>query len=194
MESCKSFGRSIVGFHLLGEEGSKQRVASLTYDGYVLLKELDFEKKVGYVTGYLKLRLDQELEEWTKNFAVCPQNRYVLVEVDGFEKKSVDRGVIYSSRMVILEIRGSTLIQKASTGAKNGPRNVQSRIMTCCGYSGSGRHIVWLTLTSGEKYCKEKGLIQLYDYDTVIGELREMKEVRIIHWGASLKNIHRFGN
>ena len=186
--SFRSIGECLRGFEFVGGEGCKQKFVSLTGNNYILLNELYFEKKVGYVTGNFKLRVDKELGEVIENFAVCSQNRYVLLDVAGFEKKSPNLDPVYHSRMVMLEIQGSTLVQKGSTVVKSGARELRNEVLKCCGYSGSGRHIIWLGLTSGDLRKKEDGLIQLYDYDTETCLLRETKGRRLAT-GSTLRRI-----
>ena len=195
-ESFRSIGGVIVSFELLGAEGSKQRVASLTFDGYVLLHELDFEKKLGHVTSYYNLDIDRNKEQSSTVLAVCPKNEYILVEEGEFGGSVfLNRRPPVYSRMVLLKIEGTNLVKKAELCVRSNRIRGKSALR-CCGYSGS--HLVWVGLTSGFKWqwpeeSKQEGIIQLFDYDTATGELKGLGK-GVSHQEVSPKGLHRVGD
>ena len=193
-ESFRSIGEGIISFQLLGGEGAKQNLVSLTYDGYALLHELDFEKKLGHVVGYYNLELDRLKKQGGSILAVCPKKEYILVEEGEFggSHLSYRRPASYS-RMVLLKIEGTNLIKKAELVIRS--QTIRKKTaLKCCGYSG--RHLVWVGLTTGIEWPREskrEGIIQLFDYDIVTGELKELQSKRVSHQELSPMDLQRIG-
>ena len=188
-ESKISMGGQICGFRSFGGEGSKEYFVSLMQDGYLFLHELDFEKKEGAVVGFFNLELDRQKNESTSCFAVCEKNQYVLLEAGVFKDGPAELKHSEYSRMVLVKLEGTNFVKKASTVVRSQKIGVKFALK-CCGYSGS--HILWLALTS--TLYNQNGVIQIFDYNTVTGELKELEQKRIPHQEKSPHHIHRFGD
>ena len=179
----KDKGNMIRGLKFVGQEQNK--LVSVTLDGFVSLYELDFEKKVGFITSYLKLNVKMAASQKVTSMAVCDRGQYVLVNYGSIlRERDVDQAI--PSSIAILKVEGNFLVKKAEIELLSSKMR-WCQCLECCGYSGS--HVMWLGLTRGES-----GFTQMYDYNMETNELKELLDKRMIHKEKTPLNIHRIGN
>ena len=156
----KSVEGDISDFRLFGEQ--ENRVISVTRAGCLTLYSLTNMKKRGEVS-HRQIELVYDRNEQPRSLAVCDKGCYVLVEAGNWIRN-------LSSRMIVFEIRGDTLIRKMSIEQIRDPLG-QQYALESCGYVG--RHALWVGLSKSER-----GRIMVYDFDTKTGYLREVKQKR----------------
>ena len=180
IEAHKTIGGNIVHFELVGVD--HQKVVALTSNGLMLLYQLDFEKKIGYLMNYTKVLLEGDERLLAHGLAVCDRGEYVFTQVIPrlFLKSPVE-----TTRMTIFKVEGNVLVRKASVEYKT-QKNMRLSCSKCCGYRGS--HIFWLGLTMGAG-----GVTLLYDYDVEAERLKEV-EGRLSHGELNPMEIHRIEN
>ena len=169
-----TIGNGIVDFRFFGQ--NEDRAVSLTFDCYVTLYNFSSSKNRG-VVAYSDLGKIAKRSETAKALAVCDKSQYVLVEIECRDR---------CSRMIILRVNGDTMAPTACIDRL--AQVVKFKwCLECCG--SSGRHIFWAGLSSDQK----GGLAQIYVYDTVANELRELEDKRVFHKERSPKRLTRFG-
>ena len=164
LELKNPVGDMIKEFRLFGEKDN--RVVSLTWEGHVILYSLTHGKKRGVVDFYSIGRIEERLEF---GISIAAKNDYVLVEMKGLYNSAH-----VCSRMIAFKLNGDTLIKKSCIDQYN-QKIGEKMALEHCGSTGS--HILWVGLSNDN----EKGLAQLYDYDTEGEVLQELEDKRVYH-------------
>ena len=165
-EMDKTVGDSIIDFRLLSDADS--RVAALTKDGHLVLYAVNYRLKSGYVLDSYNLGLKTERNECGLTLAACPESSYLMAEIGYIGRPG------RSSRVAVFEINErKTLTMKAVIN--HGFEIVMSKYsLECYGYAGD--HLFWVGLTNSEE-----GIAQIYDYNTLTGQLSELVGKRVFH-------------
>ena len=173
----KNVGNEVQDFRVFGEQRTK--VVAVTMNGYVLLYSLSFGQKRGML-GDSKIELMWERGESPKSIAVCEKNRFVLL---GLGQSSFP---FISSRMMIFQVYGDTLVQAAVIDHLY--QDIGSKYsIDCLRYVGT--HLLWVGLAFGKN-----GPVQVYDYNTESGELKELEDKRISHQENMPFKLHRLND
>ena len=172
----KGLGTKITDFRLFGQ--NEENVVSITYDGFILLYQLNYEQKTGSVISNFKVQLLEEEGEIGTSVAVCDRNQYVLAEIG----KSTNH--LTCTRMLFLKIEEDNLIIKSSIDTYFDLVG-QKLALDCYGYARN--HLLWVGLSR-----LEGGVAQVYDYDIERGELKELEEMRVVHQELDPAKIHKF--
>ena len=177
VEPKRAVGELICDFRIFGKKES--RVLALTTDAYILLYHFNYQlRKIGARNSF-KIELKQERNEHGSSIAVSDKGEYALVEIGSKMGNIASRMVILKIETNQLQIRTIIEIFSHELGTKYG--------LECAGYAGC--HILWVGLTSNGD-----GIAQIYDYDTQIGQLKELVSKRRGQQGSCLHQIHRLGN
>ena len=177
VEIIKTIGDRIRDMKLFGD--NEDRVVTVTKDGYVILYKFNFRRKTGWLVNNLNLHLVEETEEEGVSIAVCSRNRHVLVEL---MKKTVN----ICSRIIALELKNENLVLKTVLDRLTEKIPVSLALEN---YAYIGNHALLISL------CKKKdGFVQVYDYNTESGELRELEWKREVHQELDMVKIVKLGN
>ena len=149
---------------------------SVTNDGYAIQYSLDYKQRRGVIT-HKELELENDYKN-AVSVAVCSKNQYFLVEIGSS---------YYTSRMIILKLSiQGTLYQRASIDLYNQWVG-EKYALESLGYIG--RHSLWVGLSK-----ERDGFIQVYDFDTKTGELKELEEKRRGHGEECPFRLHCLGD
>ena len=173
----KDIGNNIWEFRLFGEE--ENRVVALTDDAEIVLYEIDYQEKTGSVVAHYEIDLMDIRNEKPQSIAVCSGGQYVVVEIGQYDEPCI------SSRTMIFRLIGGRIVQMASID--NDSNQIQHKLaLECYGYLGA--HIFWVGLSKGTH-----GVVQVYGYDIVTEELKEIGNMRFGHNELNPVKIHRLG-
>ena len=174
----KKVGNEIYDFRVFGK--LENRVVSITRDGYVVLHRLNYQQKDGSVSGRLKVKLLEERQERFKSVVVCSRGEYIFLEIGQAANPFL------CSRMMVLKLRGENL--EIRTTLDQFERGVADKLaLECFGYVGS--HILLVGVSK-----EAEGKAQVFDYDTLTEEFREVREKRILRTQSFPVKLERKGN
>ena len=177
LESC--FGDNICDFRLVGEQ--EDRVLTITKLGTITLCSLRYSEKKGLViAGYVLELIEEGRKERPQSMTTCSKTDHVLLEIGGYNGFA-----LICSRMIICEINEDRLTKKACIDQYNQDIGVKFALESC---RFSGKHITWVGLS-----ILDKGLIQVFDYDSETGEFRELKSKRMVHQERYPIRLQRLG-
>ena len=177
IEVEKTVGKDLKDFKIFGLEDT--RVASVSIGGFVFVYQLNYNEKRGAIVESFKIDLIEQREEEAQSIAVCGKNQYFLVEIG--QKYSPYR----SSRMIILQFRNYNLTQISSIDCLRQGIGYKYPLEF---YRYFGRFILWVGLSRNER-----GVIQVYGYDTVNRELKELRDKRVLHQELYPAKVQRVG-
>ena len=160
----KSVGKEILNFRLFGKE--ENRAVAVTHDGFLVLYSLHYGLKRG-VLSYHHEELIPDREETPISIADWPKNQLILLEIESNHYQ------IVCSRMIILELTEDKFTKKASIDQYNQRIGYKYSLEP---YKYIGSHILWLGLSMDMNR-----IVQVLDYDTKTGVLRELEEKRTGH-------------
>ena len=178
----KSFQRidsDIQDFKLFGE--SQQRVVALTEFGHIRLFEVNFlEKSIEMVCDFC-FKLNPYKEERGQSIAVCPKGDYFPVEL-----RAEPEEPNICSRVMVIKNFGNFL----SFGAfiDHHEKIPGKMAVECLGYLED--HIAWIGLSRTNEE-GGVGRIQLYGYDIIENEVRELEDKRLKHREIDPVKLHR---
>ena len=157
--------QKISHFKVFGKK--EDRIISVTERANLVLYSLDYAQKRGVIAHH-QLELMSSREEEAMTLAVCSKNKYLVVEIAGWQNHSR-----FSSRMLVFQINEDRLVNTACLDKFS--LKIQCKLdLECYGYSG--KHLLLVGL-----WCFRNGMVQMYDFDTEKGELRELEEKRVDH-------------
>ena len=172
----KDIGQEIADFRLFGEKDN--RVISVTRDGYILLYNLDFDKKRG-VVGHYRIEVMSERTEEAISVALCEKSEYVFVELGNHDLETT-----YSCRFLVLKMSSNTFVKEAIIEQNQRPG--QKTLFEPFRYVGN--HILCVGLS------KIHGAAQLFDYDVETKEFKEIEQKRVSHRESWPLKLCRFGH
>ena len=174
IEVRATFRDQIRDFRLFGQH--ENRVVAVTTDGYALLYSLDHANKRGVIDQY-QLNLSQERQESAGCLAVCPKNKYVLVEVQAR----------VLPRIIILKLTQDSIVKTACIDQESKAYGGYGIALECFGYVGT--HITWVALTNN--YWETP--VTSYGYDTKTGEFCH-RRLAVFHEEKNTHRLHRIGS
>ena len=174
----KHRGIDVCDFRLFGETDT--RVVSITQDGWITLYSINYQEQSGSVLSYHNIELMEDRDEQPVSIAVSDDNHYALVEIGPYWGESI------SSRMLVFEISEQVLVQKAVLD-QHSLQIGYKFVLQSCGCVGS--HTLWIGLS-----VDQDGQAQIYDYDSVSGELTELEAKRVSHQEYFPYRMQRLGS
>ena len=176
LELKSGVGCWIEDYRIFGHQ--EDHIVAVSYDGHVVLFTLDPAQNRGLLSQF-EIGLSTEKHEQAMAIAVCDRSNYALVEIGGV-------GSYQCSRMIVLKLSGDVLVKTATLDKFNQDTNILFKYsLDCCGYAGD--HILWVGLSW------YGGIVQVYDYDTETGVLKELEEMRVSHQEGSPYRLHKLG-
>ena len=176
IEMGADLGHQISNFCLFGTQ--EKRLVSITWKGFVLLQELDFEKKQGRLLDHSVLELKKDRDEHGTSIAVY--QHFMLVDIAQIVSKNI------CSRKIVFKVVNDKLVKQVTLDQL--ALNINREVSHEC-FGVVGRHIMWVGL-SGRK----GGKIQVYDFDVEKRELRELKVKREYHMEEEPNRLCRLGD
>ena len=166
----------IKGFRLFGTK--EDNVVVINEYGHIILYYFNYEVKTSTILSSIQLDTIKERKERGHSISACTKNNFIIAHLTNEAK-------YLSSRMVVLEVKESSFIQKVCLDLLESklPRVLA---LDCFGYHGE--NILWIGLTElGSK-------VKIYHFNILTEELEELqKEVEEQNFGTVYK-IYRFKN
>ena len=178
IEVKKNVGEIINDFRVFG--GEENGVIAITQDGFVILYHLNHENNTGKIMDHFSVILNEERKEKAKSIAVCDRNEFVFVEIGQREAPK------FCSRMLVFRVHGDRLIFRTSIDQLD-QKLGEKLAFDCYGYVGSHVLLIGLTKNSSK-------VIQVFDFDSLTGEFRELVDKRIENQETVCVKITKVGN
>ena len=179
IEAELHFDNFIRDFQLSGK--NEDTVVSLSHDGQVVAKKLDFENKEVEVLDHLQIELIEEKDERGESLTVCDKTQCIFVEL------LQNKGRFYlQSRLIILELKET----------KFAIRHRIEEFRICMGENLSleffgyiGNHGLMIGMSG-----KENGVAEVFGYNIETGEFKELKDKRLPHLEKNPAKMIRLGD
>ena len=158
---------------LIGDFESKLII--LTQCGHLSLCNLNYVQRKGLLVSHHQVELKKET---ARSLAICNKNDtndFLLVELTSSNSS-------ISSRMILFQVNENSFTQIACLDSYD--QKIKRKIaLESFGYAKD--HILWVGLSDDKN-----GIVQLYDFDTETGDLRELKEKRLSHQESYPLRLH----
>ena len=178
IEVKKTLGTDIFDFVVFGRK--QNRVIAVSKEGHLLLYRLDFGQKTGINISHTEVRMLEGRREQPQSVAINGKNDVVLLEI------GENKNPLKCSRVAVFELKGDSLTKKACIDQYH--QGIGAKVALQC-YGYVGRFVVWVGLS-----VNKESLIQVYVYDTVNGDFKELINKRKRHEEFSPAKMQRIGN
>ena len=156
----------IVDFGIFGED--EAAVVSLANTGRLMLDLFNYSVRKLFCSSCSEIDLIKKRKEKGFSLSVSGQHNYALVEIMGKASSSFK-----SSRMIVFQIQGKRLVNKAVIDLFSQGIEVQCALECFGAVEGQ---IVWVGLS-----WVERGVVTIFVYDYEQGEFKEVGRRRVAH-------------